>query len=328
MVYRLVDSRSPMEEPGQGLSVLSLVTSETSFYIQQEEYLSSQGVEIDRLSVSGKEVVDGGPEETRSYSHYLNALVEFHRNYTHSEYDVIHANFGLTGPIALSQFRTPVVMTLWGTDLMGKYGPVTKRCANRCDGVMVRSEEMRELLSCTARIVPSGVDMDRFRPMPKADARTQLGWADDQYQVLFPYSPEYTRKNYPLAEQVVQRAESELGKEVNLQTISDVSHDQVPVYMNASDVIILTSSREGSPNTIKEGMACNVPLVTTNVGDVEERLRNVEHSYVGESEDELVEGMIQALAAGERTNGREEVREVSWENVTKRIIDLYREVSS
>ncbi|MFC6905775.1 glycosyltransferase family 4 protein [Halalkalicoccus tibetensis] len=306
------------------LSVLSLVTSETSFYRQQEEHLRKQGVEIDTLTVSGKEVVDGGPEETRSYSHYIKTLIEFHKDYTHSDYDVIHSNFGLTAPIALSQFRTPVVMTLWGTDLMGKYGPVTKLCAKRCDGVMVRSEEMAEMLPCNAEIVPSGVDLDLFQPMSTVDARREVGWAEEPFQVLFPYSPGYTRKNYPLAEAVVNEVSDELGMDIELQTISDIEHEKVPVYMNASDAILLTSSREGSPNTVKEAMACNVPVVTTDVGDVQLRLKNVTNSYVGRNEAELVSGLKQVLLSGERTNGREEVREVSWENIAKAIIALYQ----
>lgn len=309
------------------LSVLSLVTSETSFYRQQEEHLKNQGVSIDTLTVSGKEVVDGGPEETRSYRHYLKTLFEFHKNYTHSDYDVVHANFGLTAPIALSQFSTPVVMTLWGTDLMGKYGTVTKICAKQCDAVMVRSKEMAEMLPCDAEIVPSGVDLELFRPIPTSEARRQVGWSDDHHQVLFPYSPGYTRKNYPLAEKIVANVNDDLEKEVNLQTISDVEHEKVPVYMNASDAILLTSSREGSPNTVKEAMACNVPVVSTNVGDVELRLKDVTNSYVGNGEKELTAGLREVLMSGEKTNGREKVREVSWENITKTIIGIYQSVS-
>lgn len=316
-----------MSQSDPDLSVLSLVTSKTSFYRQQEEHLKNHGVDIDTLAVSGKEVVDGGPEETRSYRHYMKTLLEFHKNYTHSDYDVVHANFGLTAPIALSQFSAPVVMTLWGTDLMGKYGTVTKICARQCDAVMVRSKEMEEMLPCTAEIVPSGVDLDQFRPLPTSEARRQVGWSDEYYQVLFPYSPGYTRKNYPLAEKIVEKVNNDLEKQVKLQTISDVEHEKVPVYMNASDVILLTSSREGSPNTIKEAMACNVPIVTTNVGDVELRLKDVTNSYVGNSEEELIAGLRRVLMSGERTNGREEVREVSWENITKKIIEIYRRVS-
>lgn len=316
-----------MSDSDAGLSVLSLVTSETSFYRQQEEHLKGHGVEVDTHTVSGKEVVDGGPEEMRGYSDYLKALYEFHRNYTPSDYDVIHANFGLTAPIALSQFSTPVVMTLWGTDLMGKYGPVTKLCARRCDGVMVRSEEMAEMLPCDAEIVPSGVDLELFRPIPMAEARREIGWSEESFQILFPYSPGYTRKNYPLAESVVNAVSDELDTTVELRTISDIEHEEVPVYMNAADAVLLTSSREGSPNTVKEAMACNVPVVTTDVGDVELRLRDVTNSYVGSDEDELVSGLKRVLQSGERTNGREEVREVSWENVTKTIIALYRRVT-
>jgi glycosyltransferase involved in cell wall biosynthesis len=111
-----------------------------------------------------------------------------------------------------------------------------------------------------------------------------------------------------------------------LRTISGVPHEEVPYYINAANALILTSRHEGSPNTVKEAMACNVPVVSTDVGDVRERLEGVTPSAVCTDEDELVEGLLMLLKADSRSNGREAVREVSWDRIGDRIIDIYHKV--
>ncbi len=259
----------------------------------------------------------------RGVSEYLRFLPRVRRELRNGDYDLIHANYGLTAPYAITQLRRPIVLTLWGSDVVGFDGLVTRACAWRADAVTVRSEEMRELLGRDdAHIVPSGVDLERFRPIDRIRARERVGWDRETYHVLFPYSPSYERKNYPLAKRVVERTEAELG-EITLQTISGVSHEDVPYYVNAANVLLLTSDHEGSPNTVKEAMACNVPVVSTDVGDVRERLDGVSHGGVGANEDELVDCLRNALESTDPTNGRDLVREVSWDRIGDRLLDLY-----
>lgn len=307
------------------LSVLTLVTSEEIFFRQQVDTLESKGVDVTTVTVPGGGQIDGAMAESRGPTEYLRYLPRVRRALKRDEYDLVHANYGLTAPYAITQFRYPVVLTLWGSDVVGFDGMVTKACAWRCDAITVRSEEMRELLGRDAHIVPSGIDMETFRPLPRDEARTEVGW-NEGYNVLFPYSPDYERKNYPLAEAVVDSTEEELGEEIALRTISGVDHDRVPWYLNASDALILTSRHEGSPNTVKEAMACNVPVVSTDVGDVRERLDGVSNSHVGATESELVAGLTDVLRSGERSNGREAVREVSWDRIGDRFVDIYRSV--
>ena len=324
---------SDSESDGAGsdpmFSVLHLVTAEEVFFRQQIDVLERKGVETTVLVVPGQEQIDGDMGETRGVREYLRYLPMVRRELRGGEYDLVHANYGLTAPFAVTQRRLPVVLTLWGSDVVGFDGAVTKACAWRCDAVTVRSREMRELLGRPdAHILPSGVDLDRFRPIDREDARERVGWGRDRQQVLFPYSPAYERKNYPLAERVVEAAADRLGEPVDLHTISDIPHEEVPYYVNAADAVLLTSDHEGSPNTVKEAMACNVPVVSTAVGDVRERLEGVAPSAVGESEAELVEGLARVLDAGERSNGREAVREVSWDRIGDRILDIYRSVTA
>ncbi|RQG93044.1 glycosyltransferase [Natrarchaeobius halalkaliphilus] len=310
------------------LSVLHLVTAREVFFDQQIETLEAKGVDCTVCVVPGADQIDGAMGRGRGVTEYLQYVPKVRRALRRGEFDLVHANYGLTAPYAATQFRLPIVLTLWGSDVVGVDGWVTKSCAWRADAVTVRSEEMRELLSRPdAHIVPSGVDMDRFRPIDRTAARERVGWELEETHVLFPYSPDYERKNYPLAERVVDRAGTELGEDVTLQTISGVAHEDVPYYVNAADCLLLTSRHEGSPNTVKEAMACNVPVVSTDVGDVRERLRDVKPSAVGSNATELAECLSTVIESEERSNGREIVREISWDRIGERLVNIYRAVT-
>ncbi len=308
------------------LDVLHLTTAREVFFEAQIETLEANGVDCTVCVVPDADQIDGAMGTGRGPSSYLRFFPHVRRELRRNEYDLIHANYGLTAPFAISQFRLPVVLTLWGSDVVGFDGLVTKACAWQCDAITVRSEEMRDLLGREAHIVPSGVDLETFRPIDRSAARERVGWETDGRYVLFPYAPDYERKNYPLARRVVDRAEAALGESIQLETISAVDHSMVPVYMNAADVVLLTSRHEGSPNTVKEAMACAVPVVSTPVGDVRTRLDGVSPSGIGTDEDELVDQLTRVLRTECRSNGREAVREVSWDRIGDRILEIYRSV--
>lgn len=185
------------------------------------------------------------------------------------------------------------------------------------------SEEMRSQLGADCTIVPDGVDLDRFRPIPKSDARSKVGWSDEVYHVLFPYPPSRERKNHPRARRIVDAAERQLDRPVRFQVVWGVAHEDIPIYVNAADLLLLTSHSEGSPNSVKEALACNVPVVSTDVGDVRDRLEGVEPSVVGSTDHELVEGVVEVLESGERPNGRQAAREVSLERATEELLTVY-----
>ena len=309
------------------LKILHLVTAEEIFFKQQIQTLESKGVSCDVCVVPGSDQIDGNMGTSRGVKEYLQYFPKVRHALRNGSYDLVHANYGLTLPFAATQRKLPVVVTLWGSDVVGFDGKITKTFLIRADAVTVRSEEMRQLLGYeAAHILPSGIDMNRFCPIDRTTACERVGWDPDDAHVLFPYSPSYERKNYPLAESVVNTAKQNLDRPINLQTISGVSHEDVPYYMNAADVMLLTSKHEGSPNTVKEAMACNIPVVSTPVGDVRERLAGVSPGGVGATESELVALVEDVLSNPTRSNGREAVQEVSWDRIGDQIIEIYQSV--
>ena len=308
------------------MRVLNLTTNPNArFYVQQLQALDARGVESTTLSVPGRYYDSQADEKTRSPLSYFRFVPTVLRH-AQGDYDLLHANYGLTAPAALAQLRRPVVLSFWGSDLFGEFGWLGKRCADHCDAVIVMSDEMADELDCDCHVIPHGINLDRFRPIPTEEARASVGWEQEGYHVLFPYAPSRPVKNYPLAERVVEAAQAELDVPIRLQTLSGVDHERMPYYYNASDALLVTSHHEGSPNSVKEAMGCNLPIVATDVGDVRERLADVRASAVCGSEAELTAALVDVLKRGERSNGRDAAREVSLDQMATDIIAVYESV--
>ncbi len=301
------------------MEVLTLTNSaDAPFMTQQMAALEARGVSFRTLAVPG--TVDSSSDRTPiDYLRYVPDVVAEAGN----GYDLVHAQYGLTGPMALTHLTTPVVLSLWGSDLYGPVEPISRLSARFCDEVVVMSGAMADTLGQACTVIPDGVDLERFQPRPQSDAQRAVGWEPDAFHVLFPYPPTRTVKNYPRARRVVNAVAKRVDRPVILQTISDVDHDAVADYLNAADALLLTSHSEGSPNSVKEALACNLPVVTVDVGDVSERLAGVEPSVVAGNDRELVDGLTAVLERGERSNGRVAARAVSIERTTDRLLEVY-----
>ena len=300
------------------LRVLSLVTNHRArFYRQQVDRLRQRGFDIEVLTVPDG---DGGGRRPRDYARFYVAALRASRG----AYDLVHANYGLSAPPAVVQWFHPTVVSLWGSDLLGTYGPVGRLSARLADEVIVMSPEMAAELGGECHVIAHGIDRDRFRPEPQAACREALGWSPGAAHVLFPYPSTRDVKNYPRAERLAAAAEDRLSRPVELHTISGVDHEEMYQYMNAADVLLLTSRREGSPNSVKEAMACNLPVVATDVGDVADRLADVEPSAVHDDDDALVASLVDILHRGERSNGRESIDEISLAGQIDRLVGVYR----
>ncbi|MCC5918095.1 MAG: glycosyltransferase [Cryomorphaceae bacterium] len=175
-------------------------------------------------------------------------------------------------------------------------------------------------------VLPNGVNTAKFYPMNKIECQDKLNWDSTRTHILFAANPSRFEKNYPLAE----KACSFLQSEFVLHTLTNIDNNEIPLYMNAADVVLLTSLWEGSPNVIKEAMACARPIVTTNVGDVSFLLNQVSESYICDfDENQIASGISKAIAFSKqnsKTNGDSEIErlELNSMQVAKKLRGIYK----
>lgn len=296
-------------------SVLQLVTTRRSFFDQQVRALEARGVDCTVLEVPRP---DGG----RGPGVFVRFYRDLLREATFGEYDLIHANYGLVGPLALAQPTRPVILSIWGSEVMGysnRLDRTTRFAARHSDAVIAPSEAVSRELDVPHTVIPFGVDTELFRPMDRDVAREYLGWEPEKRIVLFPYDPGRAVKNYPLAGRVVDR----LSVDAELRTVSGLAYEEMPYVMNASDALLVTSDRESGPMVVKEALACGLPVVSTDVGFVDSVLSDVSNCSIGRSADDLAHSLDSILKRGQRADGREVIDGLGIEEMGEQLLTLY-----
>ncbi|WP_455448726.1 glycosyltransferase [Natrinema thermotolerans] len=303
------------------MNVLQLVTSRRPFFDQQVSALEDRGVDCTVLEVPGRHSGDSG-RSPAAYARFYPTVLSAVRS---SSFDIVHANYGLVAPFALAQPTRPVVVTLWGTDLMGQQSwlrSVSRYGVRRADAAVVPSRPMSRELETDHELIPFGVDTDLFRPMSRAHAREYLGWETDRPVALFPYDRTRAVKDFPRARRLVERAEVD----VELRTVTGVDHAEMPYYMNASDLLLVTSKRESGPMVVKEAAACDLPVVSTDVGFVRETVGDVTNCIVSDNDGALLGGLERIVETGDRAHSRDAVDGLSVDSLGERLSGLYRRV--
>jgi teichuronic acid biosynthesis glycosyltransferase TuaC len=216
--------------------------------------------------------------------------------------------------------------------LISGYGILAShRAARRACGIVVKSKHLQAVLPddvdrSKVRIIPNGVDLERFKPLNRDKCRERLGWSGNRFHVLFPANTGDRRKRPDLAKAAVEAA-NHPGMEAELHPLRGVPHEEVPVWLNASDVVLLTSLHEGSPNIVKEALACNIPVVSVDVGDVRELIQGVEGCHFAVPEPGDLAAKLQMVHAGSRRIvGRIRMQELSLEHVALQLKEFYGEV--
>jgi glycosyltransferase involved in cell wall biosynthesis len=312
------------------------------FIARQVRFLRAAGVDVDVFAFRG------GRRPLR----YLAAWAQLQRRLMSGRgkggqrYDLVHAQFGQSGLLALPK-RLPLVVTFRGDDLFGILGRdgrptpagrllqwLSRRVARRADAAILVSEHLKQYLSDSGasiprvHIVPSGLDLELFRPIPREEARRHLGWPPDGRRVLFVGDPGDPRKRYDLARQAVELVNCTIGAELVIGW--RVPHDDMPFYMSACDALVFTSREEGSPNAVKEALACDLPVVSVAVADVPLRLQGIPGCEVtaDDSPPTIAAALERTLRRDARSEGRgrEAASELDERLLTGRVIDIYRSV--
>ncbi len=228
--------------------------------INQGSSLAKFGITINYFGIEGKGITG-----------YLSSVSRIRKQIRNSRPDLIHAHYSYSGFAArLAAGGKPVVVSLMGSDLMKKGAfRLAIRFFSRYlwDKTIVKSEWMANRSGCPhAVVIPNGVDLDQFHPMSdRAVLKRKFDLQTDKKHILFIADPARYSKNYALARQAAALVP---GDDTELVARYDMPHSEIPELINAADVVLLTSRWEGSPNIVKEAMACNCPVVGTDVGDI------------------------------------------------------------
>lgn len=293
--------------------------------------------EAEALRALGHEVQVYG-FDNRNYLLFFRELARLRKKA--KKFDLVHAQFGKFAALAAALAGRPLVVTFRGTDINHntKYSALRSslgRGASQLAGCLARGivcvsrEIERKVLARRWRptlVTPTGVDLNAFRPIP--DARAKLGYSPAERIVLFNAGKNPEVKDPALARAAVERAAAHIG-EIRFVSLDGSAHpDEVPLFMNAADALILTSRTEGSPTVVQEAMACNLPVVSVDVGDVRERLSGVAACQVisGRDAETLGSALARVLAQGKRSDGRIHAAALDSAAVAKRLVDFYAAV--
>jgi len=297
------------------------------FIVSQINSLRGAGVDVDvfNLNATGKTL------------NYLRGAFEIIRRVREHRYDLIHAHYSYCAWSATLQKRIPVVVSLMGSDLYGisngrgrqtlagLFNVISTRVVLKLvDSVIVKSKGMAGLVNVgNVHVIPNGVDFSLFKPLSMRKGNRAVS---TERRVLFLGDPGLRRKNISLAQEAMEIVKRKYPG-ARLISAYGVSQEKVVELMNSADLLLLTSLNEGSPNVVKESMACNLPVVSTDVGDVREVMAGTDGCYITSfSPEDVAEKIILALDFGRRTKGRKMVAHLEIGKVAGRIVQVYKDM--
>ena len=302
-----------------------------TFIKQQVENLETQGFRIIKVVKNS--------ERTVAYVPYILKYV-FHLLF--SSYDIVHAYYGFHSAILAAIIKTrPLIITFVGSDALKEplrnkvYRILQRFVVSRSNHIIAVSREIRNVLisdlgadSNKISLISFGVDFGLFKPIPQVRARKKLGFPSDKKLVLFPSSPKRTEKRFDIFNSAIELLQKDNDNIVPvILSNNGRPYSEIPLIMNACDVLVLTSDSEGSPTVIKEAIACNLPIVSVDVGDVAEVIKDLTNCYICKQEPaNIAERIRLVLNEGRRTAGRNNIKHLSSEKIVRKIIELYREI--
>lgn len=283
------------------------------FILEQAQALRLCGVTVDFFGVAGK-----------GLKGYIKALPQLKRKMLEFAPDLIHAHYGLSGLLANMQRRVPVVTTYHGSDINEKSVLLLSKVAMLLSKHNIFVSQKNVDIARAKRkysLIPCGIDLPD--PCPKDVARLAMNLLSEKKYVLFAGAFENEVKNYPLA-----KAAMDLLPYAELIELKGYSRYEVNMLMCAADALLMTSFTEGSPQVIKEAMACGLPVVSVDVGDVAELTAGVQGCYVCDREpSDLVRSLEKAVTLG-KTEGMKRILERGLTNelVAKKILGIYKSI--
>jgi teichuronic acid biosynthesis glycosyltransferase TuaC len=295
--------------------------------------LEAQGLACDVLFIRGY-------LGSRAYVAGALALLALARS-RDGTYELVNCHGGETALAARCFHGAPVIASYWGSDILGpQYGSSLTRArlfavsrllrwhSTLFEGTTTKSQEMAGKLPPRARrrnwVIPDGVDRTRFVVGDRAEAKRALGWPEDEITVISVGRPVVLKRLW-LAERAADLA-AERVNGLRWRLVSDLAPEKMVLAYNAAHCLIHTSSSEGSPNVVKEALACDLPVVATAAGDIPDLLAGVTPSAVcGPVPAELAMEIVRCvLEQGGRCNGRQATARLGSETIANEVLACYR----
>jgi glycosyltransferase involved in cell wall biosynthesis len=256
----------------------------------------------------------------------LRAMATIRRRTRGAPFDVVHAHFGLAALPALAALRGPVVVTLHGNDLFVRRSALVTRAALpfcALPATVSRAFSRNLPGAGTERrvaVLPVGISLERFRPIPRAEARAHLGLDPAGPYLLFPHDPARPLKRFDRAR--------EAAGDVPLLTMGAVAPDEVPYWINAANAVLVPSQDEGFGLSVIEALACGVPAFGTPVGIHPVALHGIEGAYCAEWDAARWRAALAPVLAAPdpRVDGRARAELFSADRMADRVVEAWRAV--
>lgn len=282
----------------------------------QGEALQYQGIDIDYFLIKGRGIIG-----------YLKNLPILREKIKSQQYDLIHAHYGFSGLLSSLQKMVPTIVTFHGSDINIRQNKNFSYIASKLsvENIFVHPALPKKLKYNRKRvyIIPCGVNLQTFYPIDRDQCRQQLGFKDNERYILFSSSFDNKVKNYPLAKKAINLVD----KDINLIELMGYSREKINLLMNAVDLLLVTSHSETGPLVVKEAMACNCPIVSTDVGDVKELIKDIEGCYISSYEPEDIAEKIQtALSFQGKTTGRDRIKALGLDSdsIANKLCKVYQ----
>jgi glycosyltransferase involved in cell wall biosynthesis len=294
---------------------------------QRGQWVRDQVAETQRLGVEVEVFAF-----RRGRNEYLPATRRLRGLLKRERFDLVHAHYGLAGWVAKLAGARPLVVTFHGTDVRHRYvGPLSRRLAWRVDLVAAVSRALFEPENERpglprvpgSAVLPCGPALDRFRALPRAEARERLGLDPAARFLFFPADPNRPEKRHDRAAELAAASGAEL------RSGGSIDPREMPLWINAADAVIVTSDHEGFGMAAIEALACDVPVLSTPVGIAPYALAGIEGCLCAPFDAGAWAPLARRHLAAEepRVRGSARAASLSAARMAERVVAAYRDVT-
>lgn len=289
-------------------------TPMSPFVKEQHDSLIKLGLIIDDFQIIGNGIKG-----------YLRNLPKYRKKIKLFKPDIVHAHYGISGLFANLQRLTPVVVTYHGSDINIRKIRVISKVSILLSkyNIFVSNKLLKKVNTKKSCVIPCGIDSSLFYPINKEIARKKLGLDKDKKYILFSSTRTNPIKNFKLAKESIELLNN---KNIEIIDLWGYTRIETNLLFNAVDIALMTSLSEGSPQFIKEAMACNCPIISTDVGDVKDNILHIDNCFIANDKETIANNIKEIIENNCRSNGSEKISKFDNKIIANKIFEVYKNV--